>query len=151
MHKSDLAAGGVFAAVAAVFLVGAVKLGIASPTSDGVPGPGFFPFLLSSLLIVLCGVMAAQYLTHKGEKHESFRRDVEQKGNMKPFVLTLAALLVMFAIWHLWCFEAGCLFFCLAANQIYKRSWKFTIAFSVIFTAMIHILFIRLLMLSFEL
>lgn len=151
MHKSDLAAGGVFAAVAIVFLIGAVQLGIPSPTSDGVPGAGFFPFILSSLLIVLCGVMAYQYLTHKGEKHESFRREAEQKGNMTPFILTLAAMLVMFVIWHLVNFELGCLVFCLAANIIYKRSWKFTIAFSIIFTAALHLVFIRMLMLSFEL
>lgn len=56
MQRADVVAGTVVAALGAFALVTALNLAFLS--ASGVPGPGFFPTLLSGLLIVL-GVLLA--------------------------------------------------------------------------------------------
>ncbi|HEX3786297.1 MAG TPA: tripartite tricarboxylate transporter TctB family protein [Pseudonocardiaceae bacterium] len=58
MHRADVVAGAAVAALGAFALVTALNLAFLS--NSGVPGPGFFPTLLSGLLVVL-GVLLAVF------------------------------------------------------------------------------------------
>ena len=158
MHKTDAIGGGVFAAVGAAFVVGALQLGVGSATSDGVMGPGFFPFLLEMLVVILSLALVISYFRHQGEKTESFRMEVEQRDNLKPLVLTVVCLLGLFVLWHLlnqlvpsYCFEIAAVLFCLVLNRIYRRGWLFTVAYSVVIVTVVHFVFVRVLYIQFSL
>ena len=51
--KKDVLSGAAAVCIAVAFMFPSLRLGVASLTSDGVPGPGFFPFFVSLLVIGL--------------------------------------------------------------------------------------------------
>ena len=162
MQKSNIISGGIFAALAAAFMIGAMKYGIKSASSDGVPGPGFFPFVLGLIVFVLGIILIVQGVTGKGTAGSAFAMDEEQRANIKTFFLTIGAIIAMFVIWHfpapefmivrkLTMFEPAALFLCIALNKIYKRGWLFSTVFALFVVILIHLLFVQLLSISFEL
>jgi hypothetical protein len=69
MQRAELVAGGVVAAVGAFALVEALDLAFIA--KNGVPGPGFFPTLLSGLLLALGVVLAVLSLRSQRVDSES--------------------------------------------------------------------------------
>jgi len=148
--KGDTIPGLIFAAVGLAFLLPSVDLGILSTTKDGVPGAGFFPSILSAGVII-CGIgLFISGLLAKGG-FEYFYLDEEQKKNIRPFFITLAAMFVFMLVWKLVDFFLAMGLFCLFMNWIYKRSWKFNILFSVGFVICIYVAFTMLLKIQFDL
>lgn len=159
MYKSDYYTAGAFIAAGAVFLVGSLRLGLEAPTSDGIPGAGFFPFILSVLVIVLGIAVMAKTALSKGEKTSSFALDAEQKDNARAWLVTVTAILGLLLSWRLlsgaeairsYAFEISAFAFSLFLNLYYKRSPLFALAFSIVMVALIHILFVRVLYIAFE-
>lgn len=151
MQKSDTISGLAFAAVGIFFIVGAFTLGIASPTKDGVPGAGFFPFIIGLAVAFLGGLLTVKSFLFKGEKEPAFALDAEQRANLRPFFATILALAAMFGIWHLVNFECAAVLFGLGVNRLYGRSWLFSILFSVVFVGIIYLMFVKLFHIQFEL
>lgn len=151
MHKSDIYSGTAFVVLAAIFIVGGLRLGVSAPTKDGVPGAGFFPVVIGAAVAVLGGLLVMQSLTFKGPKKESFRMVEEQKANIRPLVLTVVCLLAMFVVWHLVNFEVAVTLFSLAVNKVYGRSWKFGILFTLVFVGIIYLMFDKLFHIQFVL
>lgn len=150
MQKTNIAFGTVFTGIGLLFLFVSLRYGIASPTSDGVPGAGFFPFLVSALVVLLGIALIALSLLHRDGQPSPFHMDKEQRENILPFALTIIAIFAFFALWRLIPFEWAALAFCLFMNRAYGRSWRFNILFSVIFVFSIHYIFNRLLFVQFE-
>ena len=151
MHNSDVYSGSAFLAVAAVFIVGGLQLGVASPTADGVPGAGFFPVVIGATVALLGIILIAQSRLFKGERKESFRMISEQKKNIRHLVLTVVSLIGMFVVWHLINFEVALIVFSLFINRVYGRSWLFCILFTVVFVGLIYLMFDKVFHIQFTL
>ena len=137
-------------AAAAVFIVGALRLGVGSSTSDGVPGAGFFPFVLALIILVLGLVQATLFFRDRGEKKTSFALPLDRRANAARIAATVGAMLGLFALWKLVRFEAAAPAFCLFLNWVYGRGWLFNLIFSALMTLLIHLLFTRLLYIQFD-
>lgn len=114
------------------------SLGFPKGTSDGVPGPGYFPqilavclFLLSIGLIVLGTKSKTQY----------FKLDDRLKRNIKPLLLTIVAMISFVIMWKYLPFAVSAFVYLTALCLIYKMTWKFSIFFSAISTAVIYVTF----------
>lgn len=151
MQKSDTVSGLAFAAVGVFFIIGAFSLGISSPTKDGVPGAGFFPFIMGLSVAFLGGLLMLKSLMYKGEKEASFALDAEQRANLRPFFATIGSLAALFAVWHILNFEAAAVLFGLVINRLYGRSWRFGFLFSLVFVGLIYLMFVKLFHIQFEL
>ena len=103
-------------------------------TSDGVPGAGFFPVLLGSVLGILGIVLIIRSIREKNEKARSAAASEETKKNIKMLVLTITAIVIFFILWAL----ALVIFL----NFIFERTWKFNIIYSVVFVAFIYLAFV---------
>ena len=149
-HKSDIVSTGAFMAVAVLFVAGALRLGVGSATSDGVPGAGFFPFVLAPIILVLGLAQITLFFRDRGEKKASFALPPDCRANAARIAATIGAMLGLFALWKLICFEAAAPAFCLFLNWVYGRGWLFNLIFSVLMTLLIHLLFTRLLYIQFN-
>ncbi|MDR1536127.1 MAG: tripartite tricarboxylate transporter TctB family protein [Planctomycetota bacterium] len=151
MHKTDLASAGAFMAVAAIFMIGAWRFGISSRTSDGVPGAGFFPFIIGLIVLGLNSAQVVLWLKGKGEGKPSFALADEQRDNPRALFVTIAALVGLLVLWRLIFFEAAALLFCLAMNHFYGRGKLFNLVFSLLLVGLIHLFFARFLYIQFTL
>ncbi len=134
-----------------VFIVGGLQLGVSSPTADGVPGAGFFPVVIGSAVALLGIILIVQSRFFKGEKKISFRMVTEQKGNIRPLLLTVAGLVGMFVVWHLVNFELAVTAFSLFINRVYGRSWRFGLLFTIVFVGFIYLMFDKVFHIQFTL
>ena len=144
MHKGDTIPGALVAAFGITFLIATLsnsRLTIAPATADGVPGAGFFPFIMSSLLTVFGIVLVIIGILQKG-KVSYINFTPETKRNLKMLLLVVIGLIGFFIFWNVtnW-FYAGVLILSLYLNKIFERSWKFTIIYSTIFATFIYITF----------
>jgi len=117
------------------------NLSFVATTSDGVPGAGFFPCILSGALIVSGIILMIRGLRQNGEK-QYVALDAEMRGNIKILLLTVAGLAVFLAFWYLTdLFIVGVLLFAVFLNKLYERKWKYTIIYAVVFTVFIYLVF----------
>ena len=73
-----------------------------------------------------------------------FKMDEEIRGNAKIALLVLSGLIVFMILWKLTNLFIPLVFvFAVYLNLLFKRSWIFTIIFSVVLTAFIYYLFVR--------
>lgn len=98
LRKSDAMAGAVALLLGLSFLVPAIGLGIASPTSDGVPGAGFFPALTSGLLVLLGVILLVRGLRDPGAWFPTF--SAEQRANVRLMLATIGGVLGLLVIWY---------------------------------------------------
>lgn len=126
--------------VGLLFFIPALGFGIA-PTKEGTPGPGFFPVIVAAFVIVFSIALLINSLRAK-EKH--FKFDDVIRANMKPFLITIAAIVAYLILWKFITFFPATILFLLLLNYVYKRGWKFNIIFTIGFTAFIYFVFARL-------
>lgn len=111
-------------------------------TSDGVPGAGFFPCILSGALILTGILLTVRGIRQNGEKRY-VRMDEEMKGNMKVLLLTVAGLTAFLVFWYFTgLFIIGALLLAVYLNKLYERQWRFTLIYAVVFTAFIYLVFV---------
>ena len=108
-----------------------------------VPGPGFFPIICGVLMIMFGGVLVLKSLLQK-ESVDYFKMTDEIRSNTKIAFLVFSGLIVFMILWKLTNLFIP-LVFVLAVylNLLFKRSWIFTLIFSIILTAFIYFLFVR--------
>ena len=108
-----------------------------------IPGPGFFPFLCSALTIVFGIALTIRGLRQNGAVN-FFDLTDEMRGNVKIALLVLVGLICFLILWKLTNLFIPLVFvFAIYLNLLFKRSWVFTIVFSIIITAFIYFLFVR--------
>lgn len=116
-------------------------LSFAATTTDGVPGAGFFPYILSVLVIVTGICLFIRGIKQNGTK-QYVTVNAEMKRNIKVVVLTTAGLAVFLVFWYITgLFIAGTLLFVIYLNKIYRRTWRFTLLYGVIFTIFVYLVF----------
>jgi hypothetical protein len=140
MYKGDTIPGLLLSGVGLCFLIPALGLGLSSTTSDNVPGAGFFPVVIASAVILFGILLFLKGLKANG-KMVYFEMDEEQKANIRPFFVTILSIAAFFLIWKFVRFEIAAFAFCLFTNWVFKRTWKYNIAFSVILVTIIYCIF----------
>lgn len=119
------------------------RLTIITDSSAGSLGPGFFPFACSVLLIVLGIVLLIRGLLQHGKK-DFFQMTPEKKQNLKRIAFIVGTCVLFIAAWKLTQQFIICLFvYSIVINMLLRRSWKFSILFSVVITAFVYFLFCR--------
>ena len=142
--KGDTVPGMITIFIGIFFMVKTLEtdnLSFVATTSDGVPGAGFFPCILSGALIFSGIILMIRGLRQNGEK-QYVALDAEIRGNIKILLLTVAGLGVFLAFWYLTdLFIVGVLLFAVFLNKLYERKWKYTIIYAVVFTVFIYLVF----------
>lgn len=140
MYKGDTIPGLLVCGVGIWFLVPGIGLGMSSPTLSGVPGAGFFPVIIASAVILFGLALFVKGLKNNG-KLVYFKMDDEQRANLKPLLLTVAAILIFIVLWKLIHFVVAAFAFCLFLNWVFHRNWKYNLTFSVLFVTLIYCIF----------
>lgn len=144
MQKGDTIPGALVSVVGIIFLSATMmnsRLTVAPVTSDGVPGAGFFPFLMSSILIVLGIALMIIGIRQKG-KVQYLNLSEEIKRNLIRLLLVVVGMIVFLVLWqitHL--FFVWTFIFSLYLNKVFERSLKFTLIYSVGITAVVYLVF----------
>ena len=108
-----------------------------------IPGPGFFP-LLCGVLTVLFGIALSIRGLRQDDTINYFELTDEMRGNIRTAALMLAGLVAFLVLWKLTNLFIPLVFvFAIYLNVLFRRSWVFTIIFSIIITAFIYFLFTR--------
>ena len=108
-----------------------------------IPGPGFFPIICGVLMIMFGGVLVLKSLLQK-ESVDYFKMTDEIRSNTKIAFLVFSGLIVFMILWKLTNLFIPLVFiFAVYLNLLFKRSWIFTLIFSIIITAFIYFLFVR--------
>lgn len=122
------------------------QLSFGSQTSDGVPGGGFFPYILSVLIIIMGGALVMRGMKNSDKKYVDMTP--EMKKNLKVMLLTVVGLVVFLAAWKITAPYFGntafmvCVFLLeLYMNKLFERTWKFALIYAVVFTLFIYLVF----------
>lgn len=144
MHKGDTIPGILTTLFGFIFFYAALmapNLHFRSTTSDNVPGAGFFPYIIGGLVMALGIVLTIRGLCQKG-RIQYFVLNEERKGNLKVLGLTILGLLAFMVFWQTTRqFIIAVFALCLYLNWVFKRTWKFNLIYSGVFTAFIYLLF----------
>ena len=144
MKKNDTIPGiiaTVFGVIVIAYILSNPKLPIISQNANGVLGNGFFSFLCAAGL-VLCGLLLIlRGLRQKGTV-DYMQMTPEKKENL-ILVFKMVALLALFLI--LWkvtnLFLILLPFYAFGVNMLLKRGWKYSLIFTIGFSAFIIGLF----------
>lgn len=145
MHKGDTIPGlitALFGFSVAIYTLLEDTMRVNAQSSDGVPGAGFFPVLLGFAVGILGTVLMIRGLMQKGTV-QYFKLDDEVKHNLKILALAVIGVVVFFVVWQttkqfIFCVPV----FCFYLNFIFKRSLKYNIVYTVVFTAFLYLAFV---------
>lgn len=122
--------------VALFFMIPA--FGFPGGSADGAPGPGYFPIIVSTIVIILSVILLFHYLK---DKTKYFQTTEVQKKNMKK-LLVVSGVVVLYSILFMYVpFLPLSIVFLIFLNWFFGKSWKFNIPFSVIFTVVLYLVF----------
>ena len=147
--KADSIAGLLCMAFGIFFLIMTAtnpQLSFIATTSDGVPGAGFFPYILSVLIIIMGAALVVRGIRQEGKQYVEWTP--ENKKNLRVMFLTVAGIIVFLAAWKITAPYFGnttfmvCVFlFEIYLNKLFERTWKFALIYAVVFTAFIYLVF----------
>jgi len=136
MKKANFIVSGVFAAFA-IFII-AISMGY-PPSNHGVPGPGMFPILIASLILISALVLVIQTL--RMPKTGDTAIDLKSKNVLNVYI-TMAGLIVYIVLMPMIGFiVATSIMLVLYIKWFSKRPWWKCILISVVFTIAIFLLF----------
>ena len=105
-----------------------------------VPGPGFFPIVCGAFTMLFGAALIVRGLLRQ---HNYFEMSEEMYGNLKLALGVLAGFLGFMILWKLTNHFVPLVFvYAVYLNLLFKRSWIFTLIFSVVLTAFIYYLFV---------
>lgn len=134
--KEDTIAGILFILLAVAFL--SIAWSFPSGTQDGVPGPGYFPIILSILLIVLSIAMIIIGIIKKTRFNFL---DSLFKANMATFLLVNTTIIAYLALWNSVHFMLNTSALLIVLGMIFRRSLVGNLIFSVVATTILYMLF----------
>ena len=140
MSKAGLIFIGGCVALVLVFLIPA--LGFPSGSGDGSPGPGYFPIVVCTIILIMSLMLAVRYIRHK-EKY--FQTNETERSNLPVLLITGGAVVLYTVLFMFLPFIPLTIVFMVFLNWLYKRSWVFNGIFSVAFTFAMYFVFSRFL------
>ena len=144
MRKNDTIPGLLVTIFGAVFFVVTwlePKLTFIARTSDGVPGAGFFPYIMSGAVTLLGVALTMQGLRRKDRDPEPSTLTPSQE-NLKVLTWTVAGLIAFLAAWlYAGYFYLFAMLLCIYLNRLLKRSWRFTLLYSLGLCLLVYLVF----------
>lgn len=140
MSKAGLLFVGICVAVTLLFMVPAFSF--PGGTTDGSPGPGYFPILVCAVILILSAILFIQYMR---DKKKYFQQNDTQKKNLPKLLITAGAVILYTILFMFLPFIPLTLVFLVFLNWLFGRTWRFNILFSVLFTGAIYYVFSNLL------
>lgn len=140
MSKAGIIFVGCCIIIALVFMIPA--LDFPGGSSDGAPGPGYFPVILCVIILVLSAVLAVSYLRRR-EKY--FQTNETERRNLPILLITGGAVVLYTILFMFLPFIPLTIIFLVFLNWLYKRTWKFNIIFSIVFTVAMYAIFSKFL------
>lgn len=107
-------------------------------TVDGVPGPGYFPTLLSVFLFVLSVALIISGLK-KEDRYFALTETIN--NNLKSLFLTMLSMAGFLIMWRYVPFVISAFLFLLFLNLIFKQSMKFSLMFSAVMVGIVYYVF----------
>lgn len=115
--------------------------------SDFAPGPGFYPYILSIMIVIFGIALVSRGMKIAGTK-QYFDMNDERRSNIKMMVQLVAGLVVFLALWKLLApnfgdiiFYIGVFLFEIYMNKIFERSWKYAFIYAAVFTVFVYLVF----------
>lgn len=140
MSKAGLIFIALCAGIALFFLIPA--LGMPGGTSDGAPGPGYFPTIVSVVVLFLCIPLLIGYLK---DKKKYFQQDETQKKNLPSLLIVMVAICLYCVLFMYVPFIPLTIAFIVFFNWYFGQKWVFNIVFSIVFTLLIYFIFSKFL------
>lgn len=140
MNKAGLVFVGFCIVLALMFMIPAFSM--PKGTVDGAPGPGYFPGILSVIVIVLALVQGIGYLK---EDKKTFQQDEVQKKNRPTLFITIFSILIYTILFAFLPFIPLTIVFVGFLNWLYGKKWISNIVFSVAFTFILYGIFSKFL------
>ncbi|MDR2588306.1 MAG: tripartite tricarboxylate transporter TctB family protein [Spirochaetales bacterium] len=140
MSKAGIIFSGSCSALALAFMIPA--FGFPGGSSDGAPGPGYFPIILCTVILFLSAVLAVSYLRHT-EKY--FATNEAERSNLPVLLVTAGAVVIYTIMFMFLPFIPLTLAFLIFLNRLYKRTWKYSVVFSLVFTLVMYAIFSKFL------
>ena len=134
--------------VLAMTLTGKNMQIVPSRLTGNAPGPGFFPVICASLLLIFGILLFIRGLRQNGAVNYFVITD-EIRGNIKVALAALGGLVVMLIMWKLlsplfkYAFITCAFLYSVFLNVLFKRSKLFTVLFSLGITALIYFMFME--------
>jgi hypothetical protein len=135
MPRADFWSGLFLLGVAVLICAGAIRLEIGTP---GAPAPGFFP-LVAGLALGLLSFLILVPAWKKAEREKKFwLRGADKRGILLTFALLIGYALSLEALGF---FGTNFLFFLLIGRLAAHRRWRAALAYSVLASAGIELVF----------
>lgn len=129
----------IFSVVCLAFSIFWIIMSLSLPRgTSGVPGPGYFPILLSIILIVL-----SSRLIYSGVKSKRiyFNFKEKNKANLITTITTPILIILFLIIWPHVPYLLACFLLLLSLGFLYKINLKTNIISSLVLTALTYFLF----------
>ncbi|WP_315115839.1 tripartite tricarboxylate transporter TctB family protein [uncultured Clostridium sp.] len=112
--------------------------GFPGGTTDGVPGPGYFPTIIGVCLIVMSIILIS-----KGLKNKKVYFNVKEwpKENKKIFLATIAVVMLFMALWINLSYIIACFILLFSLGYLYKVKLTKNIILSVCLTIGTYFIF----------
>lgn len=138
---------GAFSAILSIYWI-SQSLKFPGGTEDGVPGAGYFPILVASMLLILSFILIFQ-----GLKNRKIYINVKEWTNetKKMFILTIILICCFFVLWYFTSYIIACLVLTFGLGYSYKLSLKHNIIISVLFSFGTYFVFNNLLQVMLKL
>lgn len=127
-------------ALALVFMIPAFRF--PGGTVDGAPGPGYFPIIVCTVIIILGLILGIGYIR---KKERYFQTNETERSNLPALLVTGAAVVIYTIAFMFIPFIPLTIVFLIFMNWLYKRKWIFNIIFSVAFTIILFFVFSKFL------
>lgn len=122
--------------VALFFFIPALSFPAGS--KDGAPGPGYFPLIVSVIVMILSVAVGIGYL-HDEKKY--FQQDDVQKGNLKKMLIIAGGVTVYTIIFKYIPFIPLSITFIFFLNWMFDRELKSNIVFTIILVVFLYVVF----------
>ena len=138
---------GIFNALLSIYWI-TQSLKFPGGTADGVPGAGYFPILVASLLFILSIVLIIQ---GSQSKIVYFNVKMWSKDIKKMFLMTIFIIVVFFVLWYYTTYIIACLVLTFGLGYTFRLSIKNNIILSVVFSFGTYYVFNNLLQVMLKL
>jgi len=140
MNKAGLVFVGISIAVALIFMIPAFSM--PGGSVDGAPGPGYFPIILSTLVIILAIIQGLSYLK---EDVKTFQQTETQKKNRPTLFIVCITTLVYTILFAYIPFIPLTIVGVGFINWLFGKRWISNLIFSVVFTMVLYVIFSKFL------
>jgi len=136
MRKANFIASGVFTAFAIFIITISSKY---PPSNHGVPGPGMFPIIIASLIIV--SAIALVVVTVKSRAIDDTEVDLKSKNIINVYITMTGLIIYLLLLPIVGFVSTTFVMLLLYVKWFSKRSWWKCIIISLVFTLAIFFLF----------